>query len=157
MKKSIFSLLVLISLHSFAQDAAADYKKLQSIEGNWSMQTKRGITYESWVKINDSVLAGKSYRLINTMDTLLLEEVLLVRKGSNIFYIPVVQGQNDLLPVTFKLISTEKDVFVFDNPQHDFPQKINYELPKNGNLHAWIEGMDKGSYRKSDFYYKKVK
>lgn len=121
------------------------------------MQTKRGTTYESWVKINDSVLAGKSYRLINTMDTLLLEEVQLVRKGSTIFYIPVVQGQNDLLPVSFKLISTEKDVFVFDNPEHDFPQKINYELPKNDNLHAWIEGMDKGSYRKSDFYYKKVK
>ena len=157
MKKSLFAILVAISFHSFAQDAVADFKKLLSMEGNWSMQTKRGITYESWVKINDSVLAGKSYRLINTMDTLLLEEVQLVRKGSNIFYIPVVQGQNDLLPVTFKLISTEKDIFVFDNPEHDFPQKINYELPKSNNLHAWIEGMDKGSYRKSDFYYKKVK
>lgn len=157
MKNFIFVVLVTNSLHSFAQDAAADFKKLLSIEGSWSMQTKRGITYETWVKINDSVLAGKSYRLINTMDTLLLEEVQLVRKGSNIFYIPVVQVQNDLLPVTFKLISTEKDIFVFDNPEHDFPQKINYELPKNDNLHAWIEGMDKGSYRKSDFYYKKAK
>lgn len=153
----IFIILIAASIKSTAQDAAADFKRLQGLEGTWTMQTKRGITYESWVKVNDSVLAGKSYRLINTMDTLLLEEVQLVRKSNAIFYIPVVQGQNDLLPVTFKLISTEKDVFVFDNPEHDFPQKINYELPKNDNLHAWIEGMDKGSYRKSDFYYKKVK
>jgi hypothetical protein len=33
---------------------------------------------------------------------------------------------------------------VFENPEHDFPQRILYWLDEEGALHARIEGKDKG-------------
>lgn len=156
MKNSFLLFLYLIShclLH--AQDSNARFKQLESLQGTWSMQTKRGIIYESWIKSSDTSFAGKSFRVVNT-DTLLLEEVRLVKRGNDILYIPTVRDQNNQQPVIFKLLPVENETFTFDNPLHDFPQRVIYELPKNGALHARIEGMDKGSYRKSDFHYKRV-
>lgn len=156
MRIILLTMLLLATLtDAVSQDASARFKQLQAIIGNWSMQTKKGIIYESWSQASDSSLTGKSYRIVGE-DSLLLEELGLVRKGNDIFYIPAVRNQNGQEPVTFKLLKVENDNYVFDNPAHDFPQRIIYHLPKSNTMHAWIEGMDKGIYRKSDFYYKKV-
>ena len=156
MKEIYLCLLIIISLKVTAQNAETDFIKLRAITGTWSMETKRGMVYEHWYDKDDSTLLGKSYKL-NGSDTVLLEEVQLIRKATGIFYIPVVQGQNDGQPVVFTLVNTDKETYIFDNPAHDFPQRIIYQLPKNEQMHAWIEGMDKGVYRKADFFYKKMK
>ena len=151
----ILSICILSTLTSIAQEAKENFKKLSSIQGTWSMPTKRGTVYENW-QLKDNVLDGKSYKVIGG-DTILLERVTILIKGAEIFYIPLVEGQNNGEPVSFKLVSSLNDRFIFDNPAHDFPQRVIYELPKSDAMHAWIEGMDKGVYRKSDFYYKRVK
>lgn len=140
-----------------AQDAKTSFQELTSIQGTWRMETKRGPVQETWLLINDSTLAGKSYRLMNGTDTMLLEQVQLLRKGNAVYYIPTVQGQNNEQPVRFTLTSFINNVFTFENPSHDFPQRVLYELPVNDTMHAWIDGMDKGVFRKTDFRYKKVK
>ena len=46
---------------------------------------------------------------------------------------------------------------MFENPNHDFPQKISYKN-EDGNLHAWIEGPGKdGNWKKIDFYMAKAR
>jgi Domain of unknown function (DUF6265) len=157
MKKILPLLILLLTVHgTHAQDANIHFKQLRSLEGNWTMQTRRGPLFESWMIVNDSCLRGKTYRLMNNTDTILLEEVQIVQKGTAIFYIPIVEGQNNGEPVLFKFVKIENGTFTFDNPEHDFPQRVIYQLPKNDSLHAWIEGLDKGSYRKTEFYYKKI-
>ncbi len=158
MKRSLFVyLLVLVSSQAIAQDAGASFKKLTALQGTWSMESRKGVLYETWRQVNDSSLAGRSYRLLNNNDTLLIEEVQILKKGNDIFYIPIVQDQNNRQPVLFKLLKTDANSFSFDNPQHDYPQRIIYELPTNDAMHARIEGMDMGSYKNSDFYYKRIK
>jgi hypothetical protein len=157
MKRSLLLfLLIPACLHAMSQDATIYFNKLLAIKGDWSMDSRKGTLYESWQQINDSSLKGRSYRLINSIDTLLIEEVELVKRGNEVLYIPVVVGQNNMHPVVFKLTKTSTDTFSFDNPEHDYPQRVIYELPNNGTLHARIEGMDKGNYRKTDFFYKKL-
>ncbi len=138
----------------WAQDSTP-FKKLHALQGTWAMNGNRGMLYENWRLQNDSTLLGKSFKIAPAGDTLVLEEVTLAQRQQAIFYMPNVRGQNNGEAITFKLVSTTNDTYIFDNPAHDFPQRIIYELPKNDKLHAWIEGMDKGSYRKSDYYFKK--
>jgi hypothetical protein len=50
----------------------------------------------------------------------------------------------------FRLTGLSATEAVFENPQHDYPQRIIYR--KSGNrLDARIEGVDKGKARSEDF------
>ena len=44
---------------------------------------------------------------------------------------------------------------VFENPKHDFPQRIRYRL-KGDTLHARIEGTINGKERAIDFPYQRA-
>jgi hypothetical protein len=54
------------------------------------------------------------------------------------------------------LTSSNGSVFTFENPLHDFPRRIVYELVNNDSLHAWIDGGPEGTGKRNDFYYKRV-
>ena len=61
-------------------------------------------------------------------DTTVLEAIELYHQDDHFWYVPVVPDQNNSLPVLFILISSEDNHFVFENPDHDFPQRIIYEF-----------------------------
>ena len=76
-------------------------------------------------------------------------EFLRIQKqeSGDIYYVAHPSGQAQ---DSFKLAKYDKGVLFFENPQHDFPQRIIYRL--NGNsLIARIEGTSKGKQRSSDF------
>jgi len=62
-------------------------------------------------------------------------------------------------PVTvFTSISLDDDGVVFENLQHDFPQRVAYQR-KGADLLAWIEGPAKnapGQLRRIEYPYRKV-
>src|SRR5262249_14881785 len=45
---------------------------------------------------------------------------------------------------------------VFENAEHDFPQRVGYRRADNGGLTAWIEGTSKGQARHVDFVDKSL-
>ncbi|MEJ5960832.1 DUF6265 family protein [Pedobacter immunditicola] len=126
------------------------------IGGTWEMQTKTGKICESWIKVNKSELASKAYR-INGKDTIPEENARLVLNGNAIYFTPIVENQNAGEAVQFKLISADNRKFTFSNPAHDFPQTIVYHFTGKDQLHAWIEGKNKGKEQKIDFYYNRVR
>jgi len=141
------------SMHATAQSVQnQDFNMLKQLTGKWRMQTNKGMLYEEWIQVNDSLLKGKSFR-VNNSDTIILESVELKRSGNNIYYIPVTTHQNNQQPVIFTLIKTENSRYVFENKTHDFPQRVVYELPQGGKLHAWIEGDINGKFNRSDYNY----
>jgi len=152
MKLTTCILFLLAVYQVDAQYQSKEFTPLNALVGNWSMETKKGMIHESWIKVDDSTLRSKSFRL-NGTDTVLLEEVDLVMRLGNIYYMPIVQGQNNHQPVLFKLSKLENGIYTFENPEHDFPQRVIYELPKENKLHAWIEGTSKGTFKKSDYFF----
>ncbi len=76
-------------------------------------------------------------------------EFLQIRqeKTGDIFYVANPSGQEQAI---FKLVKFETGKLIFENPEHDFPQRIIYHL-KGDSLIARIEGMSKGKQRSSDF------
>ena len=51
----------------------------------------------------------------------------------------------------------EKQEAVFENPEHDFPQRIICRLGDDGSLNARIEGKRNGKEKEMDFLMKRVK
>ena len=151
------SVLLMSITCSMAQQAYSDkeFKPLQGLAGLWKMDTKRGTIYEEWQMRGAGRLAGRSYRL-NNKDTMVLENVVLSLQGNDIFYTPVVSNQNNQQPVPFKLISCSGNRYVFENKEHDYPQRVIYELVSMNDLRARIEGSKNGKEMGSDFNYIRV-
>ena len=118
--------------------------------GKWENISNDGNGFESWVKINDSLYSGESY-FIKGKDTLSTEFIKLEQLLGALYYIPTVSNQNGSQPVSFKLSSYDKDHLIFENPSHDFPQKITYSQINSDSLLAEISGMYKGIPRVEKF------
>ncbi len=129
------------------------FKQLFALEGTWKTETRKGALYEHWVKTSDKTMQQKSYRLKDA-DTIRLESVLLQLEEDGIFYIPTVPDQNNSQPVRFKLSSSENHSFVFENPTHDYPKRVVYNIISADSIYAYTDaGADT---KRSNFYYQKV-
>lgn len=82
---------------------------------------------ETWKEKNRTLMTGKGLKLVGG-DTTIQESIQLYANHKQIWYVPTVADQNDGAPVAFKLVSSTSHQFVFENPQHDFPQRIVYHL-----------------------------
>lgn len=120
------------------------------------METSKGPLFEQWSRTDDNNLTGKSYRVTGT-DTLILENIHLASSSDGIAYIPTVANQHDGKPVRFRLTQYDDSRFVFENPEHDFPQRIIYTVVTTDSLVARIEGISRGKPAFSNFYYKRVR
>lgn len=129
---------------------------LNLYQGLWKMETDEGSIFEEWEKVSDSLFTGMSYA-VKDGDTILIETASLKYSDGKLCYAPVVQNENEGQEVLFPLkeyVQAEKK-FVFENPMHDFPQRIIYHFTDEKNLIARIEGEVDGKMESSDFTYKK--
>ena len=151
MKPFVIIILALFFPCVNQQDA---YTLLQQLSGTWQMQTSKGALYESWTKTAENEMQGGSYK-INGTDTIHFEIVKLSRQADGIFYVPVVK-ENDDKAVAFKMISSANNNFIFENKEHDFPQRIIYHFVTKDSVHAWIEGTRNGRPGRTDYYFKRL-
>lgn len=146
----------LIILCASATMPTNDIKKASWLIGTWENKTPKGTIYETWTKKGDSEFSGKSY-ILQEKDTIVFENIRLVQEQNGLFYIPVVKGQNDNLPVRFAIKIISETQLVFENQQHDFPQIISYTKTGTETLTAEISGIIKGKERKQTFLMKRAK
>jgi hypothetical protein len=155
MKKAI---LLLVSLLLFA--SCKKSKEVSKIVGNdwllgkWENKSDDGHLLEIWKKANDSLFLGESY-FIKGKDTLHSEKIQMKKKGEELFYIATVKGQNNDEPVTFKHIDTIQKLLVFENPKHDFPQKIMYSQITKDSIVIQISGIQQEKPSSGRFSMKK--
>ena len=152
MKSIALLILGLFTASTCQQDVFID---LQQLSGTWMMETKKGAIYETWKRIGKDEMQAKSFKL-NGKDTVVLENVRLSKSSDGLFYIPVVSNQNEGKPVSFKMIDSKNKTFVFENKEHDFPQRVIYQLVSKDSIHAWIEGTKNGKEGRSDYYFKRI-
>jgi hypothetical protein len=125
-------------------------RKLNWLSGSWSGRSPDGIFGEGWELVNDSVYHGKGYFIVGK-DTVSSESLRLVQEGTQLFYEPTVKNQNGGKAVRFEMTSLSENTVVFENPSHDFPQKINYTLVNPDSLVAEISGEIEGKHRSEVF------
>ncbi len=129
--------------HSDQVILEVDTTPLQSFTwllGDWS-RTSNNRTYgETWSQVSATAFEGHGFMVRAAIgDTLVTEHLLLVAMGDDIFYIPKVS--ENIYPVPFRLVSAESDKWSFENPQHDYPQRIEYERTSENELKVSISDM----------------
>jgi hypothetical protein len=155
--KNIICILSLILLVSCQKESHKKFDKLDKMNwllGYWEQKLPEGTLIENWEIANDSTFKGHSY-FITSKDTVHFESIQLTQKEEELTYTSIVQGQNNDEPVDFKQTSDADNVFTFENPKHDYPQKITYKKVNQTNLIATISGKQLGEESQESFPMKK--
>ena len=83
-------------------------------------------------------------------------EFVQIREGpdGDLFYIALPSGQKE---TTFQMTALTDNSVVFENPQHNFPQKVGYTRQTDGSLLAFIEGPGpEGAVKRIEFSYQRI-
>lgn len=154
-----FFTFILIGINAHAQAQVNDcLKKFSWLTGTWKMEENGSVMVEEWTAGGSGSIKCRSYGVKGNDTTLIERATISCIAGKQVFtYYPVINspGQN-MMPVTFALISEENGTYIFENPEHDFPQRVVYQMVNEKECHAWIAGDEKGKKSRIDFHYKKV-
>lgn len=157
--KTKYLIIVLLVASVSSWTVQTSKNKIQQAEwlvGTWQNATSKGNVYEKWKQINPKKLVGMSYTM-NQKDTVIFENLELLEEDNKLFYIPTVKNQNKGLPVRFKSKEISDTELIFENLQHDFPQRISYKKISQDSLTAEISGIQNREKVKATFPMKKIK
>jgi hypothetical protein len=143
MKPALISCFLIVSFAAFGQQ-----KEFSWLIGTWQEVNKNA--FEVWKEDGNS-LSGSSYRIDQAGNKTVTEEIKLIKKGSDFYYVPDVTGPQG--PVEFKIIFFDKNGFTAENPEHDFPKKIIYNKINEQQLEATISAGTKSI----SYSFKKIK
>ena len=82
------------------------------------------------------------------------ELVLIKEQSGRLAYEAHPSGQPS---ATFLSTTASESSVVFENPEHDFPQRVGYRREGSDSLYAWIEGDQGGKPAKMEFRLKAKK
>jgi len=131
---------------------AGDVDKLAFMSGCWAVQMGPLTIEEQWSRPAGGIMLGAS-RTLKADKAVFHEFIRIEEREGAILYTPRVGGSSK--PVSFKLLQVTANEVVFENPAHDFPQRIIYRRTADG-LPARIEGTKNGKTMAEDFPYKRV-
>ena len=143
--KHIFLFLVVFLLVSTAP--AATLTSFEKLSGCWSNQDGDQIYEEQWMSPAGDMILGMS-RTLQKGKVVTFEFIQIQTREDGTFYIASPSKQER---TEFKLTSFENNSAVFENPEHDFPQRVVYKFLTGDSLQAWIEGKQNGKSRKIEF------
>ena len=131
-------ILVLTVLPTMAlAESPASVKGLAWLTGCWANVGGEGGSGEQWTRPAGKTLFGINRTVRNT-ETVAYEFMQIRETGTGrIEFVAMPSGQTG---ATFLMVRLTDREVVFENPEHDFPQRIIYRLDVDGNLKASIEG-----------------
>lgn len=153
MIQKITFILLLLLIVSCKKTETVEKDKIKTANwliGNWEHTSAHGVLTENWQKLNDSTFSAASY-FIKGKDTIHFESIILAQLGETLTYKATVRGQNEEKPVSFPSTLESDKQLVFENPKHDYPQKITYTKGANNTLTAEISGKLNGKASSEKF------
>jgi hypothetical protein len=142
----------LVLLPSPASSQAAGTQRLAWLQGCWRIDAGNRIVEEQWSAPRGGTLLGSS-RTVRDGKTVEHEFVILRETADGRLAYEV--SPSGRAPTVFTSISLDDAGVVFENLQHDFPQRVAYR--RNGDqLLAWIEGPRNGAMRRIEYPYQRV-
>ena len=145
-------MLIVASGAVYPGEKKDDLDQLNWLVGAWR-QTKKGVvTEEHWIPPSGGMMLGVN-RTVRDAGKTSFEFLRIAKTEKGISYFASPAGRP---AVEFPLVECKDNRAVFENPKHDFPQRIIYTL-KDGALHARIEGTIGGKARSMEWRWEKTK
>ncbi len=134
-----------------SQPSPADIGRLAWLAGCWSRSRPQGQVEEHWMAPAGGSMLGMS-RTVSGGKTVEYEFLRIAEVDGRLAYAASPSGQ---ATATFPVKSMEDGAVVFENPTHDFPQRIIYRRQQDGAITARIEGTLNGKASGRDFPYQR--
>lgn len=147
------SLLTLVGAAPATQPASLE--SLGFLQGTWVSESGSTRTTETWTSAEGNLLLGTS-KTVRDRKAVFFEylRIELDNTGTPV-YVAMPLGK-DATKFALK-DATQNNRVVFENPQHDFPQRIIYTLQPDGTLRARIEGQVNGKERSKEWTFTREK
>ena len=118
--------------------AQSSVENISWLAGCWAGKANGREFTEQWMKpAGDTMLGmGRTVAKGKTVDF----EFMQIRQEQpgDIYFVAKPSGQQE---ASFKLVTTNARELIFENPTHDFPQRVIYRLKDDDSLLASIEGV----------------
>ena len=152
MRRAIWGLLVAMFCGAGAVSAES-VEALAFLAGCWASERGEAGSGEQWMAPAGGTMLGMS-RTVRGGATV-AHEFLQIREvePGKLAYVARPSGQAE---ATFMLVRAAPGEAVFENPQHDFPQRIVYRRDGEDRLLARIEGPQGEAWRGIDFPLRRV-
>ncbi len=143
-------MLALILVASLAGPPAT-IDQMAWLTGCWTQTKPNGVVEERWMAPGGGVMLGMG-RTVRDGKLREYEYTRIVEADGSLAYMAEPSGQEK---ATFALKSLTADEAVFENPAHDFPQRVIYRRLGPDAVTGRIEGQIGGQTRSVDFPYKR--
>jgi len=146
--------LAIITIPVVGQVPRRSLANLAWMAGCWESrdEVKHLFLSEQWMKPAGGIMLGIG-RTVKSGKAVDFEFMRIEQQGADMFYI--ARPKENKEDTSFMLVKWGVNAATFENPAHDFPQRILYSLRKGG-LFARIEGKNNGKPMGIDFPMKKV-
>jgi hypothetical protein len=135
-----------------AQSSTGGIMQLAWLAGCWEQRTGRQIVEEQWTRPRGGLMLGTG-RTLRGDSLVEYEQVRIEERNGRLVYAAQPSGQ---APADFTGIVVSDSAVTFENPTHDFPQRVMYRRAGPDSLVARIEGSRHGTIRGVDFPYRRV-
>jgi hypothetical protein len=122
------------------------------MQGCWATSSPQRTIDEQWMSPRGGSMIGMS-RTVRDGRLVEHELMILSERSDQLAYEAHPSGQT---PATFLSTRIEPSLVVFENPTHDFPQRIGYERKGPDAVTAWVEGPQNGRTRRIEFAYQRA-
>ena len=122
------------------------------LAGCWENTRVGGRTAEHWMKPEGGTMLGMS-RTTEGDSTIGFELLMISEEEEGLVYTAWPSGQAE---TSFLVVDVMDSVIAFENPEHDFPQRIIYRLKADGTMEASIEGEVEGEIQGVDIPMRRV-
>ena len=143
---------MILAILAAAAVLSSDVDRLGWMAGAWVQKTEDSLVQETWLAPTDGVMAGVS-QTRRAGRKPFIEYMKISVEPEGMTFTAIIPGQP---PTPFVLKPGRDGEAVFENPGHDFPQRVIYRRC-GPNLCARIEGTLQGKAQYQDWRYARVR
>jgi hypothetical protein len=151
MKRMILALALPVGASS-AHAQTASIRDAAWLQGCWEMRDGDRVVEERWTSPRAGSMLGVG-RTTRGSKLVEHEYIVLTERDGRLAYEAHPSGQ---ATTTFLSRPISGREVVFEDPTHDFPQRVGYRSTGQGQLLAWVEGTSSGRTRRVEFAYRSV-
>ena len=149
-RQQVLTAVMSLALTLSAAAAEPRFEHLSWLAGCWKSPAGEPGTVEHWTPLAGGTMLGLS-RTVDGGATVMYEFMRIARDDSG--RLSFFAQPRGVAPAGFPAIRTTPAEVVFENPAHDFPQRIVYRFEAPATLRAQIEGVIDGKTRREDFHF----
>ena len=144
--KSVLSALVVLLVASSATAASID--DVAWLAGCWAADNREAGSVEQWMRPAGGAMLGMT-RVLDDGRIVGFEFLRIVETDDDSLVLFAQPGGDPA--VRFDLFALNDGLVTFENPRHDFPQRITYQLKSETQLLGMIEGSMGGQQATFEF------